>query len=67
MIGLGMLAGIGFTMSIFIALLSFPEAEFQTQAKFSILLASILSGSMGYILLRYFHKKQELTKNQVEI
>jgi NhaA family Na+:H+ antiporter len=36
-LGLGLLAGIGFTMSIFIALLSFSHPLFQTQAKFGIL------------------------------
>ncbi|RRN77544.1 Na(+)/H(+) antiporter NhaA, partial [Pseudoxanthomonas sp. SGD-10] len=49
--GLGILAGIGFTMSIFIALLSFDNPDFQTQAKFSILVASISAGIIGYFLL----------------
>jgi len=55
-IGLGLLAGIGFTMAIFIALLSFNNNEFQTQAKFSILIASILSGILGYFILRFLSK-----------
>lgn len=50
--GLGMLAGIGFTMSIFIALLSFNEPSFQTEAKFAILIASVCSGLIGYFFLR---------------
>lgn len=49
--GLGILAGIGFTMSIFIALLSFENPDFQTQAKFSILVASVTAGIIGYFLL----------------
>lgn len=60
MIGLGLLAGIGFTMAIFIALLSFSEVEFQTQAKFSILIGSILSGCLGFLLLKYAGKKKKL-------
>jgi NhaA family Na+:H+ antiporter len=60
MIGLGLLAGIGFTMAIFIALLSFSEVEFQTQAKFSILVGSILSGCLGFLLLKYAGKKKKL-------
>lgn len=49
--GLGLLAGIGFTMSIFIALLSFSDPTYHTGAKFSILLASLLAGLLGYLVL----------------
>ncbi len=55
--GLGLLAGIGFTMSIFIALLSFSEPVFQTQAKFAILIASLIAGVSGYVFLRNAKKK----------
>jgi len=48
--GIGQLAGIGFTMSIFMALLSFADAGLQSQAKFGILVASMLAASVGYIL-----------------
>jgi len=51
-IGLGMLAGIGFTMSVFIALLSFTDAGHMDTAKFAILCASLLSGISGYFFLR---------------
>lgn len=49
--GLGFLGGIGFTMSIFISVLAFNEPEHQTQAKVSILAASLLTGLIGYFLL----------------
>ncbi|ADY50965.1 sodium/proton antiporter, NhaA family [Pseudopedobacter saltans DSM 12145] len=49
---LGILGGIGFTMSIFIALLSFKNPEYQTQAKFSILIASCISGLVGFLVLK---------------
>lgn len=55
-LGLGMLAGIGFTMSIFIALLSFSEATHVAEAKFAILTASVLSGVVGYVFLRGMQK-----------
>lgn len=58
MIGVGLLGGIGFTMSIFISLLSFKEHELQDAAKFAILTASILAGALGYILLRSVIKKE---------
>lgn len=57
--GLGLLGGIGFTMSIFIALLSFNEVEYQTQAKFSILVASISAGILGFAILKYLGKKKK--------
>lgn len=54
MLGVGFLAGIGFTMSIFVALLAFPkDFESQNISKISILAASVISGVTGYIILRY--------------
>lgn len=50
--GVGLLGGIGFTMSIFIALLSFSDTDVVAEAKFAILTGSFLSGLLGYILLR---------------
>ena len=49
--GIGQLAGIGFTMSIFMALLSFADAGLQSQAKFTILVASLSAAAVGYWLL----------------
>lgn len=52
MIGVGLLAGIGFTMSIFIALLSFKgEILIQDEAKFAILIASFIAAILGYSIL----------------
>ena len=52
LLGVGMLGGIGFTMSIFIAILSFADAtHILAEAKFSILTGSILSAAAGSILL----------------
>ena len=60
LIGVGFLAGIGFTMSIFIALLSFKgQHDLQEEAKFAILFASVLSGFIGYILLKNIAKKKK--------
>jgi len=57
--GLGLLAGIGFTMSIFIALLSFNDPIFNIEAKFSILVASILAGVTGFVFLLSLNKKRK--------
>nr|WP_294927846.1 Na+/H+ antiporter NhaA [uncultured Flavobacterium sp.] len=56
-LGLGLLGGIGFTMSIFIALLSFQQQAYQNEAKFAILIASILAGISGFLLLSLYNKK----------
>jgi NhaA family Na+:H+ antiporter len=56
--GIGIIAGIGFTMSVFISLLSFKENHlFLSEAKFSILLASLLAGIIGSIYLSMLAKK----------
>ncbi|MBC7915247.1 MAG: Na+/H+ antiporter NhaA [Pyrinomonadaceae bacterium] len=67
-LGLGLLGGIGFTMSIFIALLSLNQPEFQTQAKFAILVTSLIAGAAGYLFLssaargtkRKLHRKSNI-------
>jgi NhaA family Na+:H+ antiporter len=51
--GAGMLGGIGFTMSIFIANLAFPgQAEMVTASKIAILLASLVAGVLGFLWLK---------------
>ncbi len=50
--GLGFLASIGFTMSMFVAMLAFDEPQFHVQAKVGIFAASIVGGIIGYRLLR---------------
>jgi NhaA family Na+:H+ antiporter len=52
-LGIGFLAGIGFTMSIFITLLAFDQAELITESKISILLASLVSGAIGFVWLAW--------------
>lgn len=51
MVGVGFLAGIGFTMSLFIASLGFGEGELLEVAKLGILSASLLAGIIGTLLL----------------
>ena len=50
--GAGVLAGIGFTMSLFIATLAFPDPQVLNTAKLSIVVASLLSGLVGLVLFR---------------
>jgi NhaA family Na+:H+ antiporter len=58
-LGLGLLGGIGFTMSIFIALLSFQQQAYQNEAKFAILIASVLAGVSGFLLLSLYNRKHQ--------
>jgi NhaA family Na+:H+ antiporter len=51
-LGVGFLGGIGFTMSIFITLLAYDRPEIITEAKIAVLIASIISGTIGYWWLR---------------
>ncbi len=51
-LGVGFLAGIGFTMSIFITLLAFDNTELITESKIAILFGSLLSGVLGFFWLK---------------
>jgi NhaA family Na+:H+ antiporter len=44
-------AGIGFTVSIFIADLAFNDAQLVSAAKIGILLSSLLAGVLGFVFL----------------
>jgi NhaA family Na+:H+ antiporter len=51
LLGAGCLAGIGFTMSIFISELAYTDETFINQAKVGILIASVASGLIGALVL----------------
>jgi NhaA family Na+:H+ antiporter len=52
LLGAGILGGIGFTMSIFIAGLGLPDHTLLDGAKLSVLVGSVMAGSAGYLTLR---------------
>ena len=56
-LGVSLLGGIGFTMSIFIANLAFAESANLPSAKLAILCASLVAGIVGYLLLRFTSSK----------
>lgn len=59
MLGIGLLGGMGFTMSLFIGTLSFPLDDISLQfAKMGILLASLLSGILGFAWLYIIKENQ---------
>jgi NhaA family Na+:H+ antiporter len=49
--GISCLAGVGFTMSLFIGGLSFADAEMMNQVRLGVLSGSIVSGVLGYTAL----------------
>lgn len=53
MLGVGFLAGIGFTVSIFVTELAFDQEAFITVSKLSIFIASAISGFLGLVILKY--------------
>ena len=60
--GVSALGGIGFTVSMFIANLSYGNMSdgsiFLNQAKLGILIGSLISGILGYVLLNMFLPKE---------
>jgi len=59
-IGVAFLAGIGFTMAIFIASLAFVSTpEFIDSAKIGILIGSFISAIIGYVILRIGSNKEQ--------
>lgn len=57
-IGVSMMAGIGFTMSFFIAMLAFEGTPLLETAKAGILVGSFLSGCAGAVFLRFMVRKR---------
>jgi NhaA family Na+:H+ antiporter len=66
-VGVSFLAGVGFTMAIFVANLAFADAaSFVDSAKIGILIGSLISAVIGFIVLRIAPKKiskEQLTGN----
>ncbi len=55
--GVGILTGIGFTMSLFVGNLAFPNSDIIDGVKIGVLLGSLFSTVMGYIILLLSTKK----------
>ena len=64
-IGVGLLAGIGFTVSLLIADLSFPDsAQMLDQAKIGIIVASLLAGLSGFIILKIAYRGDKIQESK---
>ena len=64
--GISCLGGIGFTMSIFIATLAFESASLLVAAKTGILLASLLSAVIGWVVVQLSMAKERVSSNEVD-
>ncbi len=62
--GASMLAGIGFTMSLFIGMLAFSSPEMATQIRIGVLSGSLVCGVVGYLVLRAAIPKTADTQSQ---
>jgi len=61
--GVGLLGGIGFTMSIFITLLAFDNARVIDSSKIAILISSLLAGLLGFLWLYVALNKKQSSIN----
>lgn len=52
-VGVAMLGGIGFTMSLFIGMLAFPDPEYAAPLRMGVLMGSLVSATIGYMVLRF--------------
>jgi len=65
--GAAALAGIGFTVSLFIASLAYDAPELQSQAKVGIFAASIISGLLGAAVLMSFAAKTPASPDSYDV
>lgn len=66
LVGVSLLASIGFTMSLFITNLAFTNEEYIIQAKVGIFIASIIGGLAGYYILKKSNEQPELLEQVKE-
>ena len=64
--GVGLLAGMGFTMSIFITLLAFTDQNVIVTAKIAVIIASLAAGIAGFLCLRFTLPSNQKTVNGYE-
>jgi len=66
--GVSLLAGIGFTMSLFIGALAFSDQDHQTFVRIGVIFGSLLSGITGAVVLTFANKRNvgaPLTSNAI--
>ncbi len=63
--GAAALAGIGFTMSLFIGTLAFEDPEHQAMVRLGVLSGSLLSGLVGYAMLRWLNSEPQVPRRAI--
>ena len=61
--GVGILAGVGFTVALFISGLSFVDETIVATAKMAVLAASLAAGTIGYFYLRFSLRSNSYDRN----
>ena len=62
--GIAVLGGVGFTMSLFIGTLAFPDPAYAVAVRAGVLVGSVLSATLGYALLRQTTNRQEISADR---
>jgi NhaA family Na+:H+ antiporter len=65
MLAVGILAGIGFTVSIFISSLAFDDPAHGMEAKTAVLVATLIAGVAGYFVLKHEARPDDAPPTEV--
>lgn len=66
-VGAAALAGIGFTVSLFVTSLAFESAPLIAEAKIGILVASLLAGGLGTVILLALRPSSPVEPAEVDV
>jgi len=60
--GIGLIAGVGFTMSLFIGNLAFSRlgGDYPALVRVGVIVGSLLSGLFGYLILRFVYRRPDV-------
>ena len=61
LLGVSLLGGLGFTMSLFIVNLAYTNESFIAASKMGVIVGSLIAGTLGYVILRLTLKPKEKT------
>jgi NhaA family Na+:H+ antiporter len=65
LLGIACLAGIGFTMSLFIGSLAFETVSESVQVRLGVLCGSLISAALGYVILRYGSRERRTNTKSI--